>query len=293
MSIINRITLDNLLNVILVNEDVRPACLIQPADNNERTGDDPITKSILQGIKTEFPELLQSDNYDSYQGIIISKVDYNGKKDISLERMGEILGYPCYTDFNNMNPDDTSYSINIHVYIKNEQRIQLLVNICKDETKKDIFDFFAVKASEVFALEKYKKLLESIEIDKIDVEITKNVSTQSIINKLIKNKKLDKYETDKILNILFNFGFSMELQFYFEDNFQYKNQIHKGILLDLLLREKRDTLSPFYPLQNYPEQDKEINIITQAWEKDLIDLLEKTKSNIKIKRITKKRKYKN
>lgn len=271
----------SLLNAILVNENIRPAMLVQPADNDESTGEDPKTKSILNAIKTEFPELLQSGNYETYQGIIISKVDYNGKTDISLEDMGQILGYPCYTDFNTINPNDTSFSITVYAYIKNGRKIPLLANQCKDETKKDIFKQFAVKASEVFAMEKYKKKLESIEIDKIDVEIVKTVSTQSIIDKLIENENLDKYDTDKILNILFNSGFSMELQFYFIDKFQYNNPIHKGILLDLLVRENHNILSPFFPLQEYPEQDKELAVIIESLEKDLIDLLEKTKLNMK------------
>jgi len=160
MSTIDKINLVSLLNAILVNENIRPAMLVQPADNDESTGEDPKTKSILNAIKTEFPELLQSGNYKAYQGIIISKVDYNGKTDISLEDMGQILGYPCYTDFNTINPDDTSFSITVYAYIKNGEKIPLLANICKDETKKDIFKQFAVKACEVFAMEKYKKKLE-------------------------------------------------------------------------------------------------------------------------------------
>jgi len=130
---------------------------------------------------------------------------------------------------------------------------------------------------------------------------------------MIENKKLDKDDTDKILNILFNYGFSMELQFYFIDNFQYNNPIHRGILLDLLVRDTHNVLSPFFPLQENPEEDKEVTIIIESLEKDLIDLLEKTKLNTKkiygngrtkkptkknygnsrSRKSTKKRKYKN
>ena len=93
---------------------------------------------------------------------------------------------------------------------------------------------------------------------------------------MLKNEKLEQNEIDKVQNILFNFGFSMELQFYFLDNFQYNNPIHKGILLELLLKDKHNTLSPFFPLQNYPKQSKEVDEIIEAWEKGLLHILDKT-----------------
>jgi hypothetical protein len=76
--------------------------------------------------------------------------------------------------------------------------------------------------------------------------------------------------------MLYNFGFSNELQFYFMIYFQYNNPIHKGILLELLLKEKHDILVPFYPLQNYPIQSKKVNELIEQWEKGLLIILEKT-----------------
>ena len=49
-SFIEKIGIDNVLNVILVNENVRPAMLVQPADYDERTHNDPKTKSIIETI---------------------------------------------------------------------------------------------------------------------------------------------------------------------------------------------------------------------------------------------------
>ena len=46
----------------------------------------PKTKSIIEKIKEKFPNLLFSEDYEIYQGVIISKNNYNGKKDISLEK---------------------------------------------------------------------------------------------------------------------------------------------------------------------------------------------------------------
>jgi hypothetical protein len=61
---------------------------------------------------------------------------------------------------------------------------------------------------------------------------------------------------------------------------EYNNPIHKGILLDLLLKDKYDVLSPFYPLQEYPEQKREVDKITIELENALIDILDKTKTKI-------------
>jgi hypothetical protein len=268
--------IDIILNCILVNENVRPAMLVQPADYKEATHKDPKTRSIIEGIKKKFPHLILSTDYEKYQGVIISKTNYNGKKNISLEEMGKILGYPCYRDFDNIDDDKISYFISIYVKDNNNNRIQIFPNKCKDETNIQEFNILTNKAKIAFAKRDYKEILNGFEVKEIYVESLPNVPTQTIINKLLKNEKLEQNEIDKVQNILFNFGFSMELQFYFLDNFQYNNPIHKGILLELLLKDKHDTLSPFFPLQNYPKQSKEVDEIIEEWEKDLLNILEKT-----------------
>jgi len=50
-----------------------------------------------------------------------------------------------------------------------------------------------------------------------------------------------------------------------------------GILLSLLLNYKNNLLEPFFPVQNYPTQDKQIQKITENWEKDLIYVIDKTR----------------
>ena len=45
--LINKIGTNELINAILVENNVRPAMLIQPADYTEATGKDKKTKSIL------------------------------------------------------------------------------------------------------------------------------------------------------------------------------------------------------------------------------------------------------
>ena len=86
-----------LLNLILVDAEVRPAMLFQPMIFGEWTSTDPITMDCLYHIKQQFPHFIYSDNYTPFQGIIISKYnDYNGKHHINSIEMGVILGYPYY-----------------------------------------------------------------------------------------------------------------------------------------------------------------------------------------------------
>lgn len=275
MSLIDKIGINNTLNAILVNEGVRPAMLVQPADYDEATGKDPTTKSIVQEIKTYFPSLQLSEDYQTYQGVIISKNNYNGQ-DISLERMGEILGYPCYKDFDNINPENMSYAIDVMVEEKNNT-IQLFSNICSNHNNIDKFNDIADKANIAFHKEEYKNILNEIKINKVYIKIQKIIPTQVIIDHLIENIPLDPDEINKIHNILLNYGFSDNIKTFFVNNFQYSNPIHKGILLDLLIKEKYDVLSPFYPLRQYPQQQKEVDEITHDLEKHLMYILEKTK----------------
>lgn len=265
-----------ILNCILVNENVRPAMLVQPADYKEVTHKCPKTKAIIEGIIKYFPNLILSTDYEKYQGVIISKIDYNGNKTISSKEMGKLLGYPCYEDFTTIDADKINYTIDIYVKTTQYNQIQILANKCKDETKLEEFNTLANKAEKAFAKKEYKEILNGLEVKEVYVESLPNIPTQTIINKLLQNINLDQTELDKIQNILFNFGFSMELEFYFMIYFQYNNPIHKGILLELLLKEKHNILSPFYPLQNYPIQSKKVNEIIEDWEKGLLDILKKT-----------------
>jgi hypothetical protein len=291
MSIVETIGIDILINIILVKEDVRPAMLIQPADYKERDGKGEKTKSILDAIKKEFPELKQSEDYQRYQGIIISKIDYNGKNDISLENMGEILGYPCYKDFNDIDSNEISYGITVFAYLNSGEKIEIFSNVCKDESQIEVFQDFAVKAKTALDKEEYKHLLGDNVIDKIDLEIDKNIPTQKIIDKLIKNQPIDIEDKSQIINILYNFGFDMDVTLSFKESFQYNNPIHKGILLSLLLNEKNYLLSPFIPLQEYPEQDKKVDEINEKWGNDIIKIINETKKETIVENETKKGGY--
>jgi hypothetical protein len=266
----------NILNAILVNEGVRPAMLIQPADYNEKTGKDTKILSIVNRIKELFPKLLLSDNYKIYQGTIISKKFYDDKV-ISLEKMGEILGYPCFNNFETLNRDKLLFNLELVVSCNDGTEYPLFNNICKDKKTIRELKSLSIKAFKALTNEKYKDILKSfsiLKINKIYVNIDIMIPIQYIIDKLITKKKLSNEEIDKIRNVLWNEGFSYKLLGY---EFQYNNPIHIGILLHLLIKTKYNILSPFFPLQNYPKQNEKIDEITIQLENALIDILDKTK----------------
>ncbi len=275
MNLIKDIQIKNILNAILVNENIRPAMLVQPIDYNESKGTDKKTLTIVNGIKKLFPNLYLTDNYQNYQGTIISKKKLLlDNQFVSLEKMGKILGYPCYKNFENFNRDNNLFALEIKVLYNNNIEIPLFANVCENKKNLKKFNLIAQKAFDVFTNEKYKHILKGININKVYVNVENMIPTQSVIDKLIINNKITEEEKEKIIEILYNCGFSDNLCDY---DFQYNNKIHKGILLDILIKEKYDILSPFYPLQTYPIQQKEIEKITIQLEKGLIEILNKTK----------------
>jgi hypothetical protein len=253
-----------LLNAILVNENVRPAMMIQAIDYNETNHRDPKTKSIINKIKYMFPDLIFSDNYEHYQGVIISKTkSFNGCKNISDKRMGKILGYPCtYANY---------VAISLNVMIK-KKPITLFACACGKQYNRIKFQSLATEAKRVFKMTKYKDMLSNIEINDVYVEVKLVLDRREIINHIIDDKELNSLEIDEIKNILLNYSFSNKLHKYF----QYTNKIHRGILLNLLVNADIDILSAFYPLQNHPNEFEIIKETIIMLEQRLINILKKT-----------------
>lgn len=282
MSYINTIGLDELINVILVKEKVRPAFLLQPIDYKETKSTDPITSSKLENIHKLFPELVYSENYTPYRGTLISYDNFDGKE-ISWSDMGKILGYPCYLDTFDNDKDD--YSIHVVAIFKNtkycfnNKRSNIFSNRCSNKTKEieETFESFANKAFDV--LKEYKDIL-TLEIDKVIINYEIWVSTKNLINKIINKENLEKHDKDKVINVLYNFGFSNNFLRHFERKFQYDNQIHIGMLLSLLVHSDNDVMAVVVPIQDYlsKEQCKALDIIVSRWEKELINVIDKIKT---------------
>ena len=170
--------LDVYMNVVLVNNDIRPAMMIQPQDYDEETHHDHITSNLLQQIKKLFPNLIQTTNYEEYQGVIISKTDYTNEI-INLTKMGKILGYPCADDF--MEIKEEEYTINIYAITFDDESIQIFPNICKNLSKIKIFEKIASDAKKVFQTDHLlKKLIKDVIIKKHH-KISPNLIIQKII----------------------------------------------------------------------------------------------------------------
>jgi len=275
MSLINEIGLNNLVNIILVLENIRPAFLIQPVDYGETSHNDPKTRDILKCIKYNFPNLIHSFTYETYQGIIISKSNYNDRYDIDNTEIGKILGYPCYLEFDNLDRNNETYSITVMVKFMDGKEIDVFTNVCKDLTNLIIFEKIAHQSKEVLINNtEYNKLFGYNKVIDVYVKYNKILSHQSIINKLLSNVKIEKDDMFLISNIFYNNDYNDSIISKIMETLQYDNPIHIGILLNILINDKNDILSPFYPLYKYPNERTNIKIISENLSDDLLFILE-------------------
>jgi hypothetical protein len=241
--------------------------------NSTGTGTDLKTKTILKGIKKYYPDLIHSEKYKGYQGILIAKKSYDGK-DIALDEMGRILGYPCYKDFSDfaISENDFTYGISIFA-IGLKQEVELFTNICKDKDVQIQMKQFAKKAEEVFHT---YQALKSI---RLEVRVRVNVPTLSLINTLLEKNTLNKESKDQIRNIIWNMAQVNPdvIAEQFNREIQYDNPVHQGILLNILLCNYNDPLSPFYPLQFHKEQSEVTEILSKQMN-NLIAILHRTRT---------------
>ena len=280
MSLIE-IGLYNLINLILVKERIRPAFLLQPQDKGNENIDE-----IINIIKIYFPELIHSTDYSIYQGIIISYEDFNGEI-ISLSKMGKILGYPCYKDYEKIDYiNDDSYTADIIVNMESGNNISIINNKCLNESNKPTFQKIANMIKVILQKEEYVKMLGDMVIN-VNVIFEDIYSINIVINKLIDNKKLNERDIDMINEILYNLGFEDNIEM--ERNIQYNNPIHRGIILGLLIYSNNDLLKPFYPIQSYPNEYPEVIKEIEDWKEELTETIKNTKS---IKRIKSKKNIK-
>lgn len=250
--------LDVLLNCILVDQNIRPAMMIQPADYGEATGDDPNTKKILASVHQRFPNLKQSSHYEGYQGIIISHENFDGKV-ISQREMGRILGYPCYEDFIG-ETEDIEYSQSLCVNLPGYTKKCLMSNACKNNRHQSFMEQMAKKAQQV--LQSYPGF-ESIQVF---VETKVLVSTTMLIDKLLlRTVELNLDDKYSLLNDIANIGsvHNVPLMTRLKSAIQYDNPLHQGILVAILLNVKYNPCVIFYPMQLHEQaKDKMVEVIS-------------------------------
>ena len=121
----------------------------------------------------------------------------------------------------------------------------------------------------------YVELFKSkgILISDVKIAVVPIIPNVLIIQKLIKNVKLNKYEKDELKNTIWNVFFDDNIY----NNIQFNNKIHIGMLIQILSTVQFDVLSPFYPLQQFPTQYKLVSDITLKLSKMIINNLQKTK----------------
>jgi hypothetical protein len=254
--------LDVYMNVILVNNDIRPAMLVQEADYIRNTKQ---FDKIIENIKNLFPNLILTFDYNIYQGIIVSKKDYTGRNDVSLSEMGHILGYPCADEFET-NDSNTKYNFSINAVIEDDgevDEIQLIPNICKSVNKRSQFENIARDAKNVF------ERMGLTFVKDVIVKVRAKVPKKLLIHKLKNNEPLSEEEIYELDEILENFDFDRLRMKHFNVN----DCIHRGILIGLILRYENEPLSPFFPIQYFPQQQQQVKNITIKLEKSIYSFL--------------------
>lgn len=271
------IGLDELLNCILVQNDVRPAMLIQPADYAEATYKDPKTAAKLKAIKREFPDLIQSV-IDGGE-VLIAKHEINAYDINENADMGKILGYPCHDDYQYTldNKDAVKVGIAINAQLTpgfDKDTVQLFAYMCRDERFLAESIAFAEKCEHVL---KADPIVGKIIIS---VSATKTVimPPKYLINKLVSGEEIAKSEKTEIINNLWNLGFpeqeGLELT---EINYQFQNPVQRGMLIALLTVYDNNQMEPFWPLQ-YRKERRQVDKISAAWAKELIRVFRETGS---------------
>ena len=158
----------NLMNAILVKDRVRPAMLLANEDL-EDLGD---VMNICG--QNGFAGCRKSDRYEINQGPIISYHDYDGMY-ISLNDMGEILGYPCHREYMwDMFKHKSTRVVTIVVdYTLNgiSRQAQLIANICDSNiTHLDAFEKLAQGIGKALRTPESTRILSQYSGGKLSVD---------------------------------------------------------------------------------------------------------------------------
>jgi len=264
-TLVGSIGLDELLNCILVNGNVRGAFLIQPADYNEASSSDPVTAGKVSAIKAEFPELVLSNIMGE---TLVSKQAYSEADIRSSADMGKIIGYPCAAEYEHVLAvanSETTVGIEISAQLKpggNTSSVQLLAYVCLDDRHFSGAKAFAKAAERVL---KSDPLVGAIIVG-VTAKIDMRVPVTVLIQKLVAGGGgLSADEKADIQNNIWNLGFESAAEL----NPDYSNPVHRGILIALLMLYKNNPVEPFYPLQ-LREEGYAVNRQTELLEAGLI-----------------------
>jgi hypothetical protein len=226
---------NQLLSSILVNENVRPACMLQHYGNEIQN---PKVIPTLDKILSYFPNLkLTQTNH----GLIICKNSVNPKQ--TDEEIGLTLGYPAVSEYKNINLQKTSYSLSLNSEIMCSDESIIKVHIFANtamiyEPYIQQFEQLRINAEKALNKQEYIDLL-STELNKniisinIKFEISALICIKDIVLRLASGEKLNEYEIkeikEKIKYISYLFGDG------FFETFDFENKIHIGMLIVILM----------------------------------------------------------
>jgi hypothetical protein len=270
MDPVSEIGLDEYMNCVLVQSDVRPAFLIQPVDYREINNSYPKTKRKLDAIKLTFPDLIISIIKGE---ALISKRAYTEEDFKKNQDMGEALGYPCADEYEYtlMHKNEPDVAIYVTATMTDGTSLQLLANACKDDSKVAQFEALAVAAERVL---KADPLLTG-KLASVVVKKNVTIPVKYILQKLIRNEALNEDEEFNLRNQIWNMGWE-DGNAMSDYKYEFNNPVHRGILMTLMTYVKEDPMEPFYPLHNRQEW---IGVVTRMrrWSRELRRVLNESK----------------
>jgi len=279
MDAISTIGLEEYMNCVLVQADVRPAFLIQTA--NYMKYSIPYIQRLIElkkeGITHYFPELRVSPvgkkQNDLFDGYLVSKRPYTGAEITSDEQMGTILGYPCAAEYEYVttHKDESSVAIELLVTLKSGDDIQLMAYVCKDDRTFASATDLAARMEETLL----KDPLLTTKIESVTAKKQIVVPVKAILARLIGGQPLTGDEEYELRNQIGNIGFEDESLF--EYAYQYNNPVHRGILISLMVYLDNDIMDPFYPLQHHKEH-ADVQAKINVWGKELARVLDATRA---------------
>ena len=268
MDPVSEIGLEEYINCVLVNTDVRPAFLIQPADYKEATSNDPKTRAIVSAIRRTFPDLIVSIIHGE---ALVSKKPWTEEEFKKNQDMGDALGYPCAAEYEYTltHKNEPVVVIQVIVTMEDGTELQIMANACKDASK---FDRFVALAG---AAERVLKADARLLVASVTAEKDVTVPVKYILQKLIRAEALNKDEEHGLRNEIWNMGWEDE-DAMSEYKYEFNNPVHRGILIMLMTYAKEDPMAPFYPLQRHAEHH-EVTARMRRWSRELRRVLNESR----------------
>jgi len=268
MDPINEIGLEEYMNCVLVQGDVRPAFLIQPADYSEATSNDPKTAAKAAAIRRFFPDLIISNIGGE---ALVSKRAWTEAEFKKNQDMGDALGYPCAAEYEYTltHKDEPVVVIQVVVAMEDGARLQIMANACKDASK---FDRFVALAG---AAERALKADARLKVASVTAEKAVTVPVKYILQKLIRGEALNDDEEGGLRNDIWNMGWE-DGDAMSEYKYEFNNPVHRGILMMLMTYAKEDPMEPFYPLQRHAEH-REVTVRMRRWSRELRRVLNESR----------------